>query len=148
MSYVQLITALMVKKLDQNAKLPVCANPGSDLGYDVFALRGTFLEPGVPTLVPTGVSLEMTGYGFLIRDRSSMAKRGIIVTGGVIDAGYRGDVGVMLTNTSNNSREYVRAGDKIAQLIPVAPQTHFDVVECDNLSESARGDRGFGSTGR
>jgi dUTP pyrophosphatase len=137
---------LRVKKLHPDAKLPICANPGSDLAYDVFAVDDVMLCQGYLAKVKTGIAVQLDGYGFLIRDRSSMAAKGIVVTGGVIDAGYRGEVIVMLPALSTSI--YIRNDDKIAQLIPVRPATTFPVIECDILDSSIRGEAGFGSTGR
>lgn len=137
---------LKVKKLYPDAELPICANPGSDLAYDVFALEDTWLHYGSHTKVRTGIALQLDGYGFLVRDRSSMAARDIIVTGGVIDAGYRGEIIVMLTCLTPTT--VIPKGAKIAQLIPIRPATDFPVIEVDNLETSARGAAGFGSTGR
>lgn len=138
---------LKVKKLHPDAKLPVCANPGSDLAYDVFAVEDKVIFPLAVEKVPTGIAVQLEGYGFLIRDRSSMAAKGIAVTGGVVDAGYRGEVVVMLTNLSKHTM-YLWKGDKIAQLIPMRPATDFPAIECSELGDSSRGAAGFGSTGR
>ena len=84
--------------------MPVVAHPGEDLGYDVFALEGAVLAPRTTVRVRTGIAVEArnpeTGapLGLLVRDRSSMAARGIATTGGVIDAGYRGEILVLMTN--------------------------------------------------
>lgn len=149
-----MIPALKVKKLHPNAKLPVCAHPGEDLAYDIFAVEDTWLRPGVPTKVRTGIAVELAGMGFIMRDRSSMSMHGITVSGGTMDAGYRGEFFVNLTyhgfdNDGLLHESYViRAGDKIAQIIPVAPATMYAVVEVSELSESTRGTAGYGSTGR
>ena len=95
---------LRVKLLEVDARLPVVAHPGEDLGYDLFALEGIVLEPRATVRVRTGIAVEArhpeTGepLGLLVRDRSSMAARGIATTGGVIDAGYRGEILVLMTN--------------------------------------------------
>ncbi len=95
---------LRVKKLDPAAKLPVVAHPGEDLGYDVFSLESIELAPRTTARVRTGIAVEArdprTGepLGLLVRDRSSMAARGLATTGGVIDAGYRGEILILITN--------------------------------------------------
>ena len=87
---------LRVKLLETGAKLPVVAHPGEDLGYDLFALEAATLASRATVKVRTGIAVEarhpQTGVplGLLVRDRSSMASRGIATTAGVIDAGYRG----------------------------------------------------------
>src|SRR5580692_11463243 len=111
---------LRVKVLEEGARLPVVAHPGEDLGYDLFALEDTELWGGATVRVRTGIAVEArhpdTGapLGLLVRDRSSMAARGIATTGGVIDAGYRGEILVLMTNLSNTAIQ-LKSGDKIAQ---------------------------------
>lgn len=143
---------LRVKLLEDGAKLPVVAHPGEDLGYDVFALEGVLLEPQKTVRVKTGISVEArhpgTGaaLGLLVRDRSSMASRGVATTAGVIDAGYRGEVQIVMTNLGTEPVE-LKAGEKIAQMIPVPVLTGV-VEQVENLEESARLGKGFGSSGR
>ena len=143
---------LRVKLLEACAKAPVVAHPGEDLGYDVFALEAVVLEPLGTVRVRTGIAVEArhaeTGapLGLLVRDRSSMASRGIATTGGVIDAGYRGEVQIVMTNLGQTVVE-LKAGEKIAQMVPV-PVLTGDVVEVADLEESARAHKGFGSSGR
>ena len=84
--------------------------------------------------------------GLLVRDRSSMASRGIATTAGVIDAGYRGEVQIVMTNLGTASLE-LQAGEKIAQMIPV-PVLTGSIEQVESLEESARLSRGFGSSGR
>lgn len=84
--------------------------------------------------------------GLLVRDRSSMAARGIITTGGVIDAGYRGEILVLMTNLTDAAVE-LKAGEKIAQMIPVPVLTGC-VEEVKTLEVSARAEKGFGSSGQ
>ena len=143
---------LRVKRLEIEARLPVVAHPGEDLGYDLFALETTALVPRTTVRVRTGIAVEArdaaTGVplGLLVRDRSSMAARGIATTGGVIDAGYRGEILVLMTNLGESGVE-LKAGEKIAQMIPVPVLTGV-VEEVDSLEESARAAKGFGSSGR
>ena len=143
---------LRVKRLEVGARLPVVAHPGEDLGYDLFALEGTVLAPRATIRVRTGIAVEArnpaTGapLGLLVRDRSSMASRGIATTGGVIDAGYRGEILVLMTNLGETAVE-LKAGEKVAQMIPVPVLTGV-VEEVDSLEDSARAEKGFGSSGR
>jgi dUTP pyrophosphatase len=143
---------LRVKLLDPGARLPVVAHPGEDLGYDIFSLETVLLEPHKTVRVRTGISIEArhpetrAPLGLLVRDRSSMASRGIATTAGVIDAGYRGEIQIVMTNLGSNSEE-LKAGEKIAQMIPV-PVLTGTVQEVENLEDSARLGKGFGSTGR
>lgn len=142
---------LRVKLLDPDARLPVVAHPGEDLGYDVFSLESVLLEPNQTVRVRTGISVEArhpeTGVplGLLVRDRSSMASRGIATTAGVIDAGYRGEVQIVMTNLGKGSVA-LQAGEKIAQMIPVPVLTGL-VEEVDWLEASMRLTKGFGSSG-
>lgn len=143
---------LRVKLLEASARTPLVAHPGEDLGYDVFALEAVVLEPQRTLRVRTGIAIEArhpkTGepLGLLVRDRSSMASRGIATTGGVIDAGYRGEVQIVMTNLGQATVE-LKAGEKIAQIVPV-PVLTGDVVEVAELEESTRAHKGFGSSGR
>ena len=143
---------LRVKLLEQSAKLPVVAHPGEDLGYDLFALEAATLAPRATVKVRTGIAVEArhpatdVPLGLLVRDRSSMAARGIATTAGVIDAGYRGEILVLMTNLGEIAIE-LKAGEKIAQMIPV-PVLTGDVKAVENLEDSARAEKGFGSSGR
>jgi len=102
--------------------------------------------------VRTGIAVEArhpeTGVplGLLVRDRSSMAARGVAVTGGVIDAGYRGEIQILLTNLTDEAIR-LNAGDKIAQMIPVPVLTGV-VRQVEDLADSSRAEKGFGSSGR
>lgn len=155
---------LRCKKLHPNAVLPSVAHPGEDLAYDLYALEDALLVPNTVTIVRTGIAAQARGgsrgwvgswfdhfqpLGLLIRDRSSMAGKGIMVSGGVVDHGYTGEIKVMLTNTGSvlGGSYQVNAGDKIAQMIPILLLTG-PVVEVEALEESARGEKGFGSSGR
>jgi dUTP pyrophosphatase len=143
---------LRVKLLDPAARLPVVAHPGEDLGYDVFSLESAALAPQSTIRVRTGIAVEArhpaTGVplGLLVRDRSSMAARGIATTGGVIDAGYRGEIMILMTNLGHASID-LKAGEKIAQMIPV-PVLTGSVEEVESLEDSARAEKGFGSSGQ
>ena len=137
--------------MEEGARLPVVAHPGEDLGYDLFALEGAVLAPRATAKLRTGIAVEArhpeTGapLGLLVRDRSSMAARGIATTGGVIDAGYRGEILVLMTNLSEQAIE-LKPGEKIAQMIPV-PVLTGQVEEVESLELSARAEKGFGSSG-
>ncbi len=143
---------LRVKLLETGAKLPAVAHPGEDLGYDLFALEAATLASRSTVKVRTGIAVEarhpQTGIplGLLVRDRSSMASRGIATTAGVIDAGYRGEILVLMTNLTEAAVE-LKAGEKIAQMIPVPVLTGL-VEEVETLEDSARAEKGFGSSGR
>src|SRR5215475_9993426 len=94
---------LKVKILHPAAKAPTVAHPGEDLGYDIYAAETIVLEPRGHAIVPTGIAIECSSpagerMGALLRDKSSMAARRLTVTGGVIDAGYRGEIKVLMEN--------------------------------------------------
>jgi len=102
-------------------------------------------------IVPTGISIEVTSasgeaMGALVRDRSSMAARRIITTAGVIDAGYRGEVKILMENLGEQEQT-IHAGDKIANLLPY-PVLTTEVEVVGDLAESKRGAGGFGSSGK
>ncbi len=143
---------LRVKLLEAGARAPVVAHEGEDLGYDLFALESVALAPRTTVKVRTGIAVEarhpLSGapLGLLVRDRSSVAAKGIATTAGVIDAGYRGEILVLMTNLGDAPFE-LKAGEKIAQMIPLPVLT--GVVETvESLEESARAGMGFGSSGR
>lgn len=143
---------LRVKRLDPGARLPVVAHPGEDLGYDLFSLEPATLEPRHTIKVRTGIAVEArhphTGspLGLLVRDRSSMAARGVATTAGVIDAGYRGEILILMTNLGEHPIT-LAAGEKIAQMIPV-PVLTGSIAEVDALEDSLRAEKGFGSSGK
>jgi len=143
---------LRVKKLAEAARAPIVAHPGEDLGYDVFALEPARLAGRQTVKLRTGIAVEArdpytgAGLGLLVRDRSSMASRRLATTGGVIDAGYRGEILILMTNLGDDTVE-IAAGEKIAQMIPVPVLTGL-VEEVESLEDSARAEKGFGSSGR
>jgi dUTP pyrophosphatase len=143
---------LRVKRLEAGARLPEVAHPGEDLGYDLFSLQNVRLGARQTLKVRTGIAVEAreprsgAPLGLLVRDRSSMAARGIATTGGVIDAGYRGEILVVMTNLGNADVE-LKAGEKIAQMVPV-PVLTGTVEEVESLQDSLRAAKGFGSSGQ
>lgn len=131
------------------------ARPGmpTRLDYSGKTVHPTRIEAGKPVLIDTGIAGYFEGpdgetqkYGLLIRDRSSMAKKGLFVTAGVVDAGYRGEIKVML-NVISGSFADIWPGDKIAQLIPI-PVFADSAVAVESLEESSREEAGFGSSGQ
>ena len=139
---------LKVKKLNPAAVLPSYARDG-DAGLDLFAAGGLVIEPGRSALVPTGIAIELpSGTEAQVRPRSGLAlKHGLSVlnTPGTVDEGYRGEVGVILIN-HGTAAFTVEPGMKIAQMV-VSPRIQVSVVEVAELSDTARGAGGFGSTG-
>lgn len=142
---------LKVKLLHPRAQAPAVAHPGEDLGYDIFSAEDVTFAPRASALVPTGIAVELTGnagepMGALLRDKSSLASRRLIVTAGVIDSGYRGEIKVVMENLGDTPNE-IHVGDKIANLIPYPVLTGtVEVVE--ELATSSRKAGGFGSSGR
>lgn len=141
---------LPVRRLDPRAVLPVRAHPG-DAGLDLHALDAHTLAPGERARIPTGVAIELpAGHAGLVLPRSGLAARhgiALVNAPGLIDEGYRGELQVLLLNTDRAEPFAIAAGDRIAQLVVIAV-AQADPVETDALSDAARGDGGFGSTGR
>jgi dUTP pyrophosphatase len=140
---------LRVRRLDPRAMLPTRAYP-DDAGLDLYALEEAVLEPGERASVRTGIALEISpGQAGLVLPRSGLAMRhGISVVNapGLIDAGYRGEVQVLLLNTDRRSSFSLAAGERIAQLVLVRVETPA-VQEVSALAVSERGAGGFGSSG-
>jgi dUTP pyrophosphatase len=138
---------LKVKKLTDTARLPEKAHQG-DLGYDVFADEDKWIPPGEYKLVSTGISIWSNSYkyGFIIKDRSSIAMKGLFTHAGVIDAGYTGEIKIFFHNVSATSIK-IEKGDKIAQLVPTKV-INFEIEEVNELFKTKRGNDGFGSTGK
>jgi dUTP diphosphatase len=142
---------LKVKLLRPGAKAPTIAHPGEDLAYDVYAAEAVTIPPRGHAVVLSGIAIELTSetgepMGALLRDRSSMAARRLALTAGVIDAGYRGEIKVLMENLGDVPAE-IHAGDKIANLIPY-PVLTTQVQVVEELTESLRKAKGFGSSGR
>lgn len=138
---------LKFKLLSSNAKLPEYAHK-DDAGMDVYSIEEKTLTPGERYIFKTGISAEIPeGYFISIRDKSSVpAKFGLHTMGGVIDAGYRGELGIIMINLGQGSHT-VQVGDKIAQAV-LQPVAHAEIVQSEELSQTQRGEGGFGSTGK
>ena len=141
---------MRIQKIHPDAILPTYAHgPEEDAGMDLRAVVDVTLEPGVPRLVPTGLTIEVPpGYEAQVRPRSGLALEHAITmpnTPGTIDPGYRGEIRVILLNLGRTPYT-VRAGDRIAQMI-VARYEAVEWVE-GGLAGSQRGAGGFGSSGR
>jgi dUTP pyrophosphatase len=136
---------LKVKKLSPDAVLPTVAHPGEDIGYDLYSAEDITLPARGAVGVHTGIAIEFVPpAGGIIKTRSGMARKRMMCNAGVIDAGYRGEVIVLMENLGEEPYT-IRKGDKIAQLLE-HPFLAGDVVE-EELSEAARGAKGFGSSG-
>ena len=140
---------ILVTKLDNDAVIPTYAKPG-DAGADLYSISELVLSPGERALVKTGIAIALpNGYVGLVHPRSGLGlKNGISVvnTPGTIDAGYRGEIGVVLINHDLHESFQVKKGDRIAQLvIQKVENAQFKMV--NQLPESERAAGGYGSTG-
>ncbi|WP_349239817.1 dUTP diphosphatase [Patulibacter sp. SYSU D01012] len=142
--------ALAVRRLRPDAVLPLRQH-ADDAGLDLHAVEPVELAPGERASVPTGLAVALpAGHAGLVTPRSGLAARhgvALVNAPGVIDAGYRGELRVLLLNTDRTETFRAAAGERIAQLL-VVPVALPAVVETDDLDATARGVGGFGSTGR
>ena len=139
-----------IKRLTPDAQLPEYAHgPLEDAGMDLRSVAAVVLQPGVPQLVPTGLAIELpAGYEAQIRPRSGLAFKHAITlpnSPATIDPGYRGEIKVILLNLGQEPYR-IEKGDRIAQMV-IARYEAIEWLEAE-LSESARGAGGFGSSGR
>ena len=136
---------LKVKRLSPEAILPTVAHPGEDIGYDLYSVENVTIAAHGAAGVHTGIAIEFVPTaGGIVKTRSGLAKKRLLCNAGVIDAGYRGEIIVLVENLG--SQPYtISKGDKIAQLLE-HPFLAGNVVESE-LSDAARGSKGFGSSG-
>jgi len=139
---------LKIKKIHDKATIPSYAHEG-DAGLDLYAVNELILKPGDRGLVHTGIQIELPkNTEAQIRPRSGLALKNGITTlnsPGTIDEGYRGEIGVILINHSNEEFK-VEQGMKIAQMV-IKPVFKVDIIETLELSDSERSEKGFGSSG-
>jgi dUTP pyrophosphatase len=142
------MTRLAIRRVRADAVLPQRSYPG-DAGLDLSACEGVELGPGERAVVPTGLAVAIPeGFAGFVQPRSGLAaEHGLSVVNapGLIDSGYRGEVRVVLLNTDTEQTFIVEPGMRIAQLV-VLPVPELDVEEVEELPESERGERGFGSS--
>jgi len=142
------VIELPIQRLRPDAVLPGRAYSG-DAGLDLSSCERVELAPGERALVPTGLAVAIPeGYAGFVQPRSGLAtKHGISIvnTPGLVDSGYRGELLVNLVNTDKREAFVVEPGMRIAQLV-ILPVPELDLVEVDELPESERGVRGFGSS--
>ena len=138
---------LKIKKLDSEAKIPTKGNPG-DAGIDFYTLEEVVFLPGAQQRIRTGIALEIpSGYVGLVWDKSSISFNNNLKTvGGVIDSGFRGEFIIGMVNLSSETRTIAK-GQKIAQMI-IQKFEDCDIVQVEQLSDTVRGEDGFGSTGK
>jgi dUTP pyrophosphatase len=141
---------VLIKRLDESVPLPSYAKAG-DAGADLATRIDFTIQPGERMLVPTGISIALpNGYVALVHPRSGLAiKHGIsmVNTPGTVDAGYRGELQVILINHDLTQPVSFKKGDRIAQLV-IQKVERAQFVEVENLPGSERSDDGFGSTGK
>lgn len=140
---------VLIQRLEPTLPLPEYAHPG-DAGADLYAAEQVRLAPGERAMVPTGVAIALPdGYAAFVHPRSGLAHRlgvGIVNAPGTVDAGYRGEIKVLLINHDLLRAVQVNRGDRIAQLV-VQRVERAVFHEVERLPGSARGDGGHGSTG-
>jgi len=137
---------LKVQKISPEARLPLYQHPG-DAGLDLFSGVEDVLAPGEVKPIPTGIKMAIPeGHVGLIWDKSGLSLQGVHRLAGVVDAGYRGEVKVVMINLGKESLA-IRKGMKIAQIL-IQPVVTVEVAEAVELDDSTRGEGGFGSTGR
>jgi dUTP pyrophosphatase len=140
---------VLVRRLDPDLPLPGYAHPG-DAGADLVAAEDVELAPGERAMVRTGVAIALPdGYAAFVHPRSGLAHRfgvGIVNAPGTVDAGYRGEIKVLLVNHDLQEPIELRRGDRVAQLV-VQRYEHVAFREVEALPDSARGAGGYGSTG-
>lgn len=151
LSYRLTLHRLKIRRLREDAVIPRYAHgPHEDAGMDLHAVESVTLEPGDTKLVSTGLAIELpSGFEAQIRPRSGLALKHSITlpnSPATIDPGYRGELRVILHNLGREAFQ-IQPGDRIAQMV-IARYEAVEWVEGDDLSDSARGEGGFGSSGR
>ena len=133
------------KKLDTNA-IPFSYSREGDACMDMYSLADDIIYPHGTVIIPTGIAVEIPeGYEGIVRGRSGLASKGIQAHLGTIDSAYRGDVGIIITNTSNTPFE-VKAGMRLAQFT-IKPVYKMQLIEAETLTNTERATSGFGSSG-
>ena len=141
---------VLIKRLDPGVPLPMYAK-GGDAGADIVSAVDITLAPGERALVPTGISIALPdGYVALVHPRSGLAiKHGVTMVNapGTVDAGYRGELKLILINHDPSESVSFKRGDRVAQLV-IQQVERAEFIEVQELPGSGRGTDGFGSTGR
>ncbi len=145
-----MFTKLKIVRLDKTMPLPSYAHAG-DAAFDLYAAREIVLKPGERASIPTGLVMEIPeGFVGLIWEKSGLShKNGLKTFGGVVDAGYRGEILIGMMNLSDAPYTFEK-NHKVAQMI-IQKREDVEIVEVENaaeLSDSARGEGGFGSSGK
>ena len=141
---------VLITQLDTGLPMPSYAKPG-DAGADIYSAIDINVEPGMRALVPTGIAIALSdGYAAFVHPRSGLAIKygvGLVNAPGTIDAGYRGEICVIVINHDQSETFEIKRGDRIAQLVFQRVE-RAEFVAVEELPESARGGAGFGSSGR
>jgi dUTP pyrophosphatase len=142
-------TRVLLRRIDPDLPLPSYSHPG-DAGADLLTTVDVHLRPGARAVVPTGVAIALPeGHAAFVHPRSGLASRlglALVNAPGTVDAGYRGEIKVIVVNLDPVTPIELHRGDRIAQLV-VQRVERAEFVEVDELPESARSEGGFGSTG-
>ena len=137
---------LKIRRIHPEAKLPSYGHKG-DAGLDLFSCADYVLGAGEVKAIQTGIKVAIPrGYVGLIWDKSGISLKGVHKLAGVVDAGYRGEVQVVMINLGNAPYE-IKKGMKIAQML-IQPINDVEVIEAEDLDDTLRGEGGFGSTGQ
>jgi dUTP pyrophosphatase len=135
---------LKVKRLENDAKLPERKREG-DVGLDLYCIEDFEIEPNEIKIVRTGIAIEIPkGYFGMIKDRSGLASKGLHVLAGIIDENYRGEIKIVLINLGKEKLKFEKYS-RIAQLL-IIPYLKVEIEESE-LSQTERGENGFGSSG-
>ncbi|CAB4581786.1 unannotated protein [freshwater metagenome] len=144
------MVSILIQRLDEGVPLPRYAK-GGDAGADLVTRIDLTLAPGERALAPTGIAIALPdGYAAFVHPRSGLAiKHGVsmVNTPGTVDAGFRGELQIILINHDQHEAVTFKRGDRIAQLV-IQKVEHADFIEVSQLPGSGRGTGGFGSTGR
>ncbi|MFQ6109825.1 MAG: dUTP diphosphatase [Candidatus Aminicenantales bacterium] len=137
---------LRVRRIQKDARIPSYSHEG-DAGLDLFSSVDCVLNVGQIQAIPTGIQVAIPdGFVGLIWDKSGLSLQGLHRLAGVIDAGYRGEVKVVMANLTDKPF-VVKKGMKVAQML-IQPVEKVRVIETEQLEETPRGEKGFGSTGK
>jgi dUTP pyrophosphatase len=141
---------IQLKLLDEGLPAPRYHHDG-DAGFDLSSRIDFVLEPGQRATIPTGIAVAIpSGFAGLVLPRSGLASRhgiALVNSPGLIDAGYRGEIAVVMINTDTREPFHIKRGDRIAQFV-LQRVEEAAVLQVDELDETSRGAGGFGSTGR
>jgi len=139
---------IKIKRLDPDLPLPGYAHPG-DAGLDLYSSEHVTIHPGERKLISTGIAMAIpVGYAGFVQPRSGLALKkglGIVNTPGLIDSHYRGEIKVIAVNTDRINPIEIIKGDKIAQLV-IQKVTYAELIDVDELDDTERGGKGFGSS--